>query len=221
MIAKPNSRGFTLLELLIVMFIIGVLTMIIVVNFNRGDKTQDLRSTSTQLIQSIRLAQGYSTGGNSLFFCGLGATQHAYERCANDAYCGGAVNSCTDAVPPGGYGVHFGAPYSYTLFGNTNTAENYFSVVDPLIFQADTLPTHVGMIAYRIGGVTHAAEVDSLDIVFIPPTGTISFFVGALPDASTQVDLLMKHQEIDTICRIISVNRASNQISESQGGCTF
>lgn len=217
---RVRRRGFTLLELLIVMFIIGVLTVAVVVNFRRGDRSQNLRQVSTELIQSIRLAQAYATGGNSIKYCSALATTHPYESCQDDAYCGGS-DTCITGVPAGGYGIYIDNSFSYLLFANTNTVSYYFDSAEPVITQKDVLKTGVGVIRYQVGSNTFAPATSPLSIVFTPPTGDISFYVNTNVVTEPSITLLVKSNFIDDVCRAISINRISNQISEVQTGCTL
>lgn len=215
-----KRKGFTLLELLIVMFIIGVLTAVVAVNFRRGDRSQDLRQVSTEFIQSIRLAQAYATSGNSINYCNASAPSHAYEACEDDMYCA-AAGTCIDSVPPGGYGIYIDNAFSYRLFANTNTVSYYFDSTEPVITQKDVLDTGVGVIQYQVGGTVYTPDTIPLSIVFTPPTGEISIFTDITEVTEPSLILLIKSNYIEDVCRTIRINRISNQISEEQSGCNL
>lgn len=216
-----QRHGFTLIELLIVMFIIGVLTMVIILNFDRGDKSQDLRSVTTEFVQAVRLAQTYATGGNSLDYCGLGSTQNNYARCLDDAYCGGGAGSCVNGVPLGGYGVYIETSFTYRLFANTNTIAGYYDGDEPEIVVENTLDTNVGILQYGFGSAQVTPESAPLSIVFAPPTGVISFYSGTAEITEAEVSILIKSSYIEDVCRTITINKISNQINERQTGCSL
>ena len=71
---KNSQKGFTLVELLIVMFIIGVLLVVVAVNFDKGKRTNDLKAAAIDLEQSFRLLKQLKTmswkssNGNFNFF---------------------------------------------------------------------------------------------------------------------------------------------------------
>lgn len=52
-----GRQGFTLLELLIVIFIIGLISSILVVNWRKNEKQYQLQRAAQQIVQNIRKAQ--------------------------------------------------------------------------------------------------------------------------------------------------------------------
>ncbi len=75
-----NTRGFTLEELLVSMFIIATMSTLFMVNYHNTNKRSELGVTKQKLASDIRLAQNYSLGSKT------------YDG-AN--------------TPTGGWGVHF------------------------------------------------------------------------------------------------------------------
>ncbi len=215
---RASQRGFTLVELLIVMFIIGVLSAVVIVNFRRGDQQQDLRQMATELNQTIRLAQAYTTGGNSISFCNADATTNRYAECDTDGYCT-VTGTCEHTVPPGGYGIYSDDPYTYHLFANTDSDIGYYDSPEPIIYSKDMSDTGVGIVEYSDGTTSYAPATTPLYIVFTPPTGVIEFYAGTDAITEPELTLLVKNTHLDNVCRQISINRISNQISEIQTGC--
>lgn len=54
---KYKKNGFTLFELLIVIFIIGTVSSLLVINMRKGEKQYELQITAQEIAQSIRRAQ--------------------------------------------------------------------------------------------------------------------------------------------------------------------
>jgi prepilin-type N-terminal cleavage/methylation domain-containing protein len=86
-----RSRGFTLVELLVVIGIIAVISAIVFANYRQGERQFSLQRSSYSLVQDIRSAQNMAMGARSV---------------------GGTV--------PEGYGVYFNSslPDQYILFAD-------------------------------------------------------------------------------------------------------
>jgi len=95
------KKGFTLMELLVVIAIIGILSLVILVNYRTGQKQYLLQQAANQLAQDIRLAinraittkefqEGYLVHG--LKFSGQDSYQFISCQC-----CGSdVINTCRD-----------------------------------------------------------------------------------------------------------------------------
>ena len=84
-----NEKGFTLIEMIIVIVIIGIVAAIVVPSYNQARNNKDLLLGREQVSSDIRMAQNYSY--NTLKF-GV-------------------------SFPEGGYGIHFdiGDPKKYII----------------------------------------------------------------------------------------------------------
>lgn len=228
-LSKRSTDGFTLAELLVVIAIVGILTILVMVNFQSGRRANELKRASTDLLQTIRLAQSYSIAGNSIKFCGSSATANQYKPCDLDSYCGGVVGSCATSVPPGGYGLNLQSPDNYTLFADTTKTLYFqndgsdFSVAMKSLF---TQGIHIRQFKLGSEAARAPSPTNILDVTFLPPVGTASIYLNAAVAQSagqpvTTVQLLVGSDYITNFCRTVSINRISGQVSETQSGCSL
>ena len=216
---RLNKSGFTLLEILIVITIIGVLTVTIVVNFNRGGRANDLRGASTELVQQIRFAQGFTTGGNSVDYCSVNSSENKYDICSNDDECGDGV--CVDGVPLGGFGISIDSQYSYALFANTNPIDISLDGIDQELTRISNIAKNIQTPQFKVGTNTYNTSSVTLDIMFKPPVGTISFNVNGILSTEISVDILVQSDYVSDRCRTITINRISKQINEGSSPCSL
>lgn len=230
-VSLHRVRGFTIAELLVVMAIIGILTTIVIVNFQSGRRSTDFRGTATKLLQDVRLAQSYTIAGNSISFCQpVHSTANVYHMCQlyTDCGAGAASDACKNTVPTNGYGVYIGSSHAYQLFGDTNPDGILNPTDDYQVTDQDTTSKRIEMIRYTMRDQSTATDYDltaatppPLTIVFSPPEGTPKFYVGGTEDTtSTSVDIVLRSDYVTNYCRIVTVNRISGQVSENQGSCT-
>lgn len=90
-----EDKGFTLFELLIVIFIIGLISSILIVNVRKGEKQYQVQLAAQEIAQNIRKAQDMALVG------------FKYDP---------------DSPPPYKYGVFFfkQTPTSYKIFADKN-----------------------------------------------------------------------------------------------------
>jgi len=67
-----HARGFTLLEILIVIFIVGIITTMLVVNWRKNERRYQLQRTAQEIAQLIRKAQGFALNGRQMFWSPTG-----------------------------------------------------------------------------------------------------------------------------------------------------
>ncbi|MGE5298203.1 MAG: Tfp pilus assembly protein FimT/FimU [Acidobacteriaceae bacterium] len=63
---RKGQFGFTIVEMLVVIFIMGILSTVVIANFKQGVKQKEILLTSDGVVQLIRLAQSYSLGGKQV-----------------------------------------------------------------------------------------------------------------------------------------------------------
>lgn len=95
------KQGFTLLELLVVIFIVGLISSMLVANWRKGEKQYLLQRTAQEIVQNIRKAQD------------MALTSFRYE---------GEI--------PSNYGIYFNiqeSRSSYKIFADDNGNQKYNS----------------------------------------------------------------------------------------------
>jgi len=101
---KFQKNGFSLVEILVVFFIIAILTAILITNFPRGKEQLALKITAHKLIQDLRKAQEMSMSASS-------------------------EKICDGPKKANAFGIYFdeSSPNSYLLFANCDELYSYTS----------------------------------------------------------------------------------------------
>lgn len=61
-----NSAGFTLIEALVVIFVIGMISSMMIVNWRKNESQYQLQRVAQQIVQNIRKAQDYALNGSRM-----------------------------------------------------------------------------------------------------------------------------------------------------------
>ncbi|MFA6553001.1 MAG: prepilin-type N-terminal cleavage/methylation domain-containing protein [Patescibacteria group bacterium] len=231
-ISIRHQKGFTLAELLVVMAIIGLMSTLVLVNFQSGRRATDLKGASTRLLQDIRLAQSYTIAGNSFNYCQPGSA-NPYILCQLYTECGGSPPNplaCKNTTPTNGYGIYIGNQDTYQIFGDTKPDGILETSVDYQVINQDNTLKNIYILGYRVYSTVTPSqavrvneEVDThpVSVTFSPPEGTARLYVdGLLNSDYTNLDIVLKSSHIADFCRRVSINILSGQVSESQGSCT-
>ncbi len=184
---KNNRRGFTLLELVVAVFIMSVLTAMTVANFHRGVQSDDLRRAASEMTSILRKAQNFSQIGS----------QDIPDEMTNT----------------GRFGVHFDLdePRHYSLFLDF-MGEGGAVVVDGQYQSEERLPNSTydlpqGII---INNLSLENSNNAFDVVFVPPKPTILFNNSTTEDTVAEITL---QQSSTSNIKTIKINRLSGQIS--------
>lgn len=200
------TAGFTIIELIVVLGIIGVITAIVLSSQNSFNKTFILANTAYDIALTLRSAEGFGTGGRAF---------------------GSSANA--------GYGVHFqrGAPGSFIFFADTAPGVSQ-SCATPDCKPGDYVYDNADTIVqtYTLGnGITisdfcaflgrwwcaSASELSSLDITFARPNPDA--FIRANDSTYTSYTAAcLKVTSKSGVSRFISV-AASGQIIAEAPSC--
>jgi prepilin-type N-terminal cleavage/methylation domain-containing protein len=95
-----DQRGFTLIEMVTVLMVIGVLSALILVNTQTGDRRQQLRDDASDFIASVRNAEARASAGQPVG----GTSRKAYGICVTSTSASDASGSFPNSkcAPPGG-----------------------------------------------------------------------------------------------------------------------
>lgn len=105
---KPN-RGFTMVEILVVIFITGLLATLVIVDFRKGKMRSDLKEAALSVAESVRTVQNFAMTGQ--------------------------IQSCS--VPASGCGfllyIDLATPTYFTTFADNNGDLIYTTGTDTLV----------------------------------------------------------------------------------------
>jgi prepilin-type N-terminal cleavage/methylation domain-containing protein len=144
-----NNFGFTMMELLIVMSIIGILSSSVFLNWKKGEEGFALQNSAHKLLQNIRETQEMAMG-------------------AKEVNCGGSEEY--------GFGIYFSEslnPDSYIIFADCDNDGRWISWIDEKIKEVD-LEENI-----RIYDVFPSLwSFFPLHLVFSPPDPSVSMLSG-------------------------------------------
>ncbi len=144
---KINRKaGFTLVEALVTLFVIGVISSIMIVNWRRNEGQYQLLRAAQQIMQDIRKTQDYALSGKQMYW-----------------------SPTSQWIVPKSYGIHFSRsqPTFYFIYGDYIGNEGYQSPED--IEETNTWLEN-GIEIYSFGGG------NVKDIIFSIPDGFVSFY---------------------------------------------
>ena len=118
-----NQKGFSLIELMVVIFIIGIASSVVIVQYSGNRNSKALYLGSKQIADDIRMTQNYTFG--------------ALETMSGN--------------PSGGYGISFSVGSdSYVIFADGDSDKEYDAGED---FQTIKLPEGITIQSLKIDGV--------------------------------------------------------------------
>lgn len=194
------SKGFTLVELLVSISIIGVLTGLMMANFRGGQQSAEVRLATDILVGQIRSVQTSALSGRLVSICSGGAEDlDVCEPKDPPVSCTGGT--CQKRVPSG-YGIRFttASPSVYTLFYDADDDQRY----DPgeELSEAPYVSTGAARFLSSDAG-------DPLDLVYTPPFGKL--YVNGSDSGPTTASLTIGHQ-FGSMIRHVTIYRLSGKI---------
>lgn len=225
---SPRGRpGFTLAELLVSIFIFGLLTTLVIANFHGGNYDQELRRAAEQLASNLRRMQNLSMSG------------YVYTPGGNGF----------SGTPPGGYGMYMNSRYGlattqYSLFadftrhdvssqpclsgaGHENHLYDSGVNCDPLVeaqtvvFQSNVYLSNICAAGHQLDTSPANTNNHGYHIVFVPPNALpVVSVVDQDPTIDVQVGsgvILELYHTVTHKKRIVTLTGSAGQISESLG----
>ena len=178
-----SARGFTIIELLVVVSIIVILSGLVLVNYKPGREQFALQRTAHKIAQDLRRIQEMAMSAKE-----IGPT-------GDKIY------------PDGGFGIHFDVsnPGQYVLFADCNNNQTLDDNVCGASFFPETLDDGLTLLESKVQinelSTDFVGPLDSLDITFNAPDPTV-FITGNAVEAEIKIFLGTSG------IKIIKVNKA-------------
>ena len=175
---KKNKKGFTLVELLVSIFIIALLLALALINYRGAKQKLALERAASKLAQDIRRVQGMALGSEEVWVQG-------------------------QQQPVNGYGIYFpagGQGTEYTLFADINNPDN----PDNKNKYDEEDDTEIETISLEEGIKIKNTSPSNLSVVFVPPDPDVYIEPGNRTSAEIIICLEKDKNQIKTI----KVNRA-------------
>lgn len=141
-----GQRGFTIIEMLVVIFIIGVLSVLSLAAYREGQKRYELAQATQKIISDLRKIQNMAMSGSGI----SAATQY------------------------NGYGIHFNkAPGTYyRIYGNNKNDADFRYNSGDVVIETVSIPASLKILRLYYPAST---QVTDLYIAFSPPDPTLYF----------------------------------------------
>lgn len=171
-----KKNGFTLIELIVSISIIGLVTGLFLANYSSANRRTDLTMTAQKMVADIHLAQNYALG-----LARYGTSSSTY-------------------VPAGGWGVRFDlntlGNNQYVIFADKDGNKKYDSgeAIEGFGAQATYLPTNISI---------YSLSVSPANITFLPPDPITTIYNGVA--SSTSVDIVLRDAKTNSI-KTVRVN---------------
>ena len=164
-----NNKGFTIIELVVVFFIMASILAVVIPGYLEYSTKLDLENLALDVALTIREAQSYGAGSKVTLTGGF------FDK---------------------PYGVHFDTSNTsrFIFFENTNTADNIYSGGDTIINTLIIKPGYfINKLCTQTGGAGYVCGATSIDIIYKRPNpdAIISRNVSGTIEAKTALRGLM------------------------------
>lgn len=173
---KSSKYGFTIIELLVVIFIVGVLSSLLFADFRSGKKRYELSQAAQKLASDIRNAQGKAMGGiksGSFDFC---------------AYCVRASQASPNS-------------YIFYMDSSSSSCDHNYAPSNDEIIKTINLTENVEIRSTQKNG----SSVSSLNVCFEPPKPKTFINNDSTSDARGKIILGIKNSSDIEVIDINSV----------------
>lgn len=124
-LSRLGRKGFTLIEAMVSVAILGLLAGIVTTNLTESRRTEELQSAARIVVADIRSAQSRALTVKNVAFCQNASD--AWIACELGSASCKPGSACTP-VPPDGVGLHFSVSSStYAYYGIMNGPGNDFA----------------------------------------------------------------------------------------------
>jgi len=177
-----KEKGFTLLELVVVTFIIGLMTVLLLTNYKQGEKEFALTRSAYLISQGMAKAQEMSVSAQE-FTCPGGTT-----------------------VPEGGYGVFFynSSGYKNKFFIFADCDQDRTTLIGgEEIAETISLETGIELKEFYVDGAKNDL---STVFTFVPPDPDVCIFASCEDYNSTRIIISLESDLLKT--KTITLNKA-------------
>jgi len=194
---RKKCRGFTIVELLVVIFITGVLVTLVIADFRKGKKRDDLNLGARTLAESL-------------------------NKIHNLAMTGKIEGDVPNQTPTGGYGLYF--DFSdldhYLIFGDGGDNPNHFyeSTIDDFLIEEEQINLPVGVAIESVCyGDPETCYSGELSIVYYPlqrqPYVTVdNTCTDPCLELGTGTVFHLQHQDINNMQIDVILNGLTGQV---------
>jgi prepilin-type N-terminal cleavage/methylation domain-containing protein len=209
-----KTTGFTLVEMLVSLAIMGLLAVTVVVNMNSGKRTEELRNAARQMAADIRSMQSRALSAGEVKACLKGAVMMVCENstvgCTDPAQCSGSV--------PADYGVMATTSATgYVLFAEVepSTVKFWMDSNDEMVLRRPLLPVSNQDVeiqkieTWTPPGAPATPAVGSIG--FMRQSGTARFYDGTGTEP-TMMKITLRHKLSNAVLGL-EINRVTGRVS--------
>ncbi len=203
---KLTNRGFTLVEMLIIIFMMAMISTALILNFKQGDARKRVNLTRDNVITALRTAQNYTLAGKQI------PTLVEAPRVRGNASCG----SNTVTTPSASFWIEFTGTNTADLMGEAQcTGGNAVMRIQTFnLINSTEFPTSAFSITTTASGTSTASN---LAVRFTAPFATMTATTTATPVASdfnifTTASVKAQYNNTPAYTKVITVDGISGKI---------